>query len=551
MPRLLLRCVTRPIGFLLGVFAEGVLSVLLRSRGIVVLDVGGEKGLPGDTDLALLETLLLRPRVRGVLLRLGRLSWGWADLEAWNGLVARVVDSGRFVVAVGESLGNREMVLGSAASHLWMAPLGDVGVVGPAIELRFLGDALGRVGIEVEVESVGDFKSAGEALHQSHASPENREAMAAVVKGIHAFLVGAIARGRGLSMEAVHALVSRAPLTGGEALSGGLVDGLGYIGEIDEKLEELLGGSPCRLGAGPGMKLVRMVQRLDAWFSDDPAIAVVHLKGAVVEGGDGRSRQRRIESSLVVPVLRHLARSPRVGAVVLHIDSPGGSALASDLIWREVELLKREKPVVACLGNVAASGGYYVAAAATEIVAASTTLTGSIGVIGARVPLSGALARLGIHSELVAATPGGVWFSSKGLPGPERERLQFRLREIYDTFIQRVVAGRRCPEEEIRAVAQGRVWTGSAAATNGLVDAVGGLDLALLRARYLAGIRPLQLHRRLDLHPRGKRSLVGRILEKQGGAALGLPRFSWTGLSLVLTHPWEALLWSGWDLEIR
>ena len=278
---------------------------------------------------------------------------------------------------------------------------------------------------------------------------------------------------------------------------------------------------------------------------------MVHLKGAVVEGGGGRSNKRRIESSLVVPVLRRLARSPRVGAVVLHIDSPGGSALASDLIWREVELLKREKPVVACLGNVAASGGYYVAAAATEIVAASTTLTGSIGVIGARVPLSGALARLGIHSELVAATPGGVWFSSKGLPSPERERLQFRLREIYDTFIQRVVAGRRCPEEEIRAVAQGRVWTGSAAASNGLVDAVGGLDLALLRARYLAGIRPLQLHRRLDLHPRGKRSLVGRLLEKQGGTALGLPYFSWTGLSLVLTHPWEALLWSGWDLEIR
>ena len=551
MLRLLLRCATRPVGFLLGLCAEGVLSLLLRSRGLVVLDVGGEKGRSGNTDLAMLESLLLRPRVRGVLLRLGRLSWGWAELEAWNSLVARVVDSGRFVMAVGEGLGNREMVLGSAASHLWMAPLGDVGVVGPAIELRFLGDALDRVGIQVEVESVGDFKSAGEALHQSHASPENREAMVAVVEGIHTFLVGAIARGRGLSVEAVQNLVSRAPLTGGEARSGGLVDGLGYIGEVDEQLEDLLGGAPCRLGAGLGMKLVSFVQRLDAWFSEDPVIAVVHLKGAVVEGGDGRSRNRRVESSLVVPVLRRLAKSPRVEAVVLHIDSPGGSALASDLIWREVELLKREKPVVACLGNVAASGGYYVAAAATEIVAASTTLTGSIGVIGARVPLSGALARIGVHSELVAASAGGVLFSSKKLPGPDRERLQFRLREIYDTFIQRVVAGRRCPEEEIRAVAHGRVWIGFAAASNGLVDAVGGLDLALVRARHLAGIRPLQLHRRVNLYPRGKRTLLGRVLEKQSGAHLGLPRFSWTGLSLVLTHPWEALLWSGWDLEIR
>ena len=488
MLRLLLRLCTRPFGFGLSSLARGLLGLLLRRRGVIEVKLGVGGALGHRARISELEALLTQPAVRGVVLRVGQLDWGWAQLQEWSQAISRVSDSGRFVLVAMETAGNRELFLAMAATHVVMVPLGEVAVVGPAVHLQFFGSLLERLGIDVELEAVGAYKSAGETVSAAHPSRESREALDDIVAGLHTRLVQAISEGRDLDPSRVEELIELAPLTADEALEAGLLDALGYEQEIDDLLADLLGGTANRVGAGLGMRLVSWASKCDAFLGDDPVIVVLHLDGPIASGGGGRRSGNQVESDVTVPILRGLAENPRVEAVVLSIDSPGGSALASDLIWREVELLNREKPVVASLGNVAASGGYYIAVGAAEIVAEPTTITGSIGVIGARLAPAAALARVGVHGETITQSASARAWSSPGtLPPRYRARLRARLEAVYDTFLQRVSAGRRLPLEAVKPLAQGRVWSAEVAAENGLVDVLGGLEVAIIRARSLAG----------------------------------------------------------------
>ncbi|MEE2751860.1 MAG: S49 family peptidase [Myxococcota bacterium] len=552
MFRLLLRLCTRPVGFGLSSLARGLLALLLRRRGVIELRLGVGESLGHRSRIADLEALLTQPAVRGVVLRVGRLDWGWAQLQEWQKAISRVSDSGRFVLVAMETAGNRETFLAMAATHVMMVPLGEVAVVGPAVHLQFYGALLERLGVDVELEAVGAYKSAGETVSSSHPSKESREALDEIVVGLHAQLVRAISEGRGLEPSRVEELIEQAPLTAEEALEAGLLDALGYEQEIDDLLEELLGGPANRVGAGLGIRLVSWARKCDAFLGDDPVIVVLHLDGPIASGGGGRRSGSQVESEVTVPIVRSLAQNPRVASVVLSIDSPGGSALASDLIWREVELLNREKPVVASLGNVAASGGYYIAVGAAEIVAEPTTITGSIGVIGARLAPAAALARLGVHGETITQSESAkAWSSPGALPPRYRARLRARLEAVYETFLQRVSAGRRLPLEAVRPLAEGRVWSAEVAAENGLVDVLGGLEVAIIRARMLAGVRPLQLHRRIDIRPKARRSLVEWLLDRVKGPQALL---SWVQVPrsarVLINHPSEALTLLPFDLDL-
>jgi len=550
--RLILRLCTRPFGFALSSLFRGFLGLLLRRHGVVEVRLGVGESLGHRSQIADLESLLTQSSVRGVVLRLGRLDWGWAQLQEWKKAIGRVADSGRFVVATMETAGNREIYLSMAATHVLMVPLGEVGMVGPAVHLQFFGALLERLGVDVELEAVGAYKSAGETIAAAHPSKESREALDVIVQDLHVGLVQAVSEGRGLEPQRVEELVARAPLTAEEALEAGLLDQLGYEQEIDDLLEELLGGKANRVGAGLGVRLVSWARRCDGFFADDPVIVVVHMDGPIASGGGGRRSGNQVESELSVPILRSLAENPRVEAVVLSIDSPGGSALASDLIWREVDLLNRQKPVVASLGNVAASGGYYIAVGAAEIVAEPTTITGSIGVIGARLAPAGAMARLGIYGETIAHSDSAAAWSSPGKLSPtHRARLRVRLEAVYDTFLQRVSAGRRLPLEAVKPLAQGRVWSARVASEKGLVDVLGGLEVAIIRARALAGVRPLQLHRRIDIRPKARRSLAEWLLDRVRGPQALL---SWMQVPrsarVLMNHPAEALMLLPFDLDL-
>jgi len=307
-------------------------------------------------------------------------------------------------------------------------------------------------------------------------------------------LIGDLAAARRLDPAAVRALVDRAPLDAREAHDTGLVDAILFEDELPGYLQTKPRGLPTILPWARARKSLRKPLR---WRAPGRAIAVIGVEG-MIHMGESRPR-----SPLPIPyvagpttgnatlarAVRAVERNPVFGAVVLAVDSPGGSALASDLIWHEVERVNRKKPVVAYLGNVAASGGYYVAAGASRIISQPATLTGSIGVIGGKFTVRGLAARAGINRErLTRGEAAAISSSFAPYSAEERRRLRRQMEEIYARFVGRVAAGRRIPREAVLAVARGRVWTGRQARAHGLVDDLGDFPAAVAAAKQLMGV---------------------------------------------------------------
>ncbi len=523
----------------------------LGRSGVLELRLGRADGDGVDLDrLADFEAAASRPRVRGVLIHLDALGMGWAGLQEWQAVLERLKDQGKLLVAWVEAPSTAAYTLAAVADRVVLPPLGEVGLVGVAGQLRFLGGALSRLGLDFELEAAGEYKSYGESFTRTYATAENREATRALVDGLHQEVLETVARHRRLSVAEVQALVERAPLTAEEAVEAGLADEIAYEDGLETWLEAQLDAKPRRVGARGATRVQGWIRWLEAVGAGEPIVTVVHLTGAVVVSDRGQRGRSVIASRATVPVLKALREDERVKAVVLAVDSPGGSALASDLIWREVELLKRTKPVVAWFGDTAASGGYYLAAAASEIIARPGTLTGSIGVVGGKLVVGKALAQVGVHSEWVGAGPNAALYNpDRAFTPSQRARFRAVLQRTYDTFIQRVAAGRRRPEAAVEPFARGRVWTGRAALEHGLVDALGGLAEALLRARRLAGLTPGSGWRRSDISFRPRRSVLSRL-------APGLLRLSSLvpelppAAQLLRDHPCEPLALCGLTLDL-
>ncbi|MEC8424335.1 MAG: S49 family peptidase, partial [Myxococcota bacterium] len=412
----------------------------LRGHGVVRVSLGTAREGQG-TSLAAARSVVEALRsmaadrsVRAVVVDLRGVRGGWASLQELRDALARLQAEGKMVLAHLDTLGLRDLYLSSVADRVWMTPTG-VALISPiGARLQFFGDALAALGVRIEVVAAGDYKSFGERFSRAYASAPNREAMGAVLTDLEELLVDSIAEARGVDRSTVCEVLSAGPLDPRELVDRGLIDDVAYPDEAETRLQELIGDK----GRETGFASYVFWKRLERWLSqlgtrrDD--VAVVHLEGAIVQGADAQQGGgSRIDADRVVPVLEALRKRRSVRAVVLYVDSPGGSALASDLIARSVGRLAARKPVVAAFHNVSASGGYYLSAPASEIIAREGTITGSIGVIGGKVVLGPALARLGVHGETVSPTAGagflGPW---RGFDRIERHRFQGMLERTYD-----------------------------------------------------------------------------------------------------------------------
>jgi len=438
--------------------------------------------------------------VRGIVLRIrdlrmapGRL----AVLQSLRAAIAAVRRRGKRVAAYLPACDLAEYYVASAADEIWMPEAGSWNVTGVRTEITFFRQAFDRIGILPEFERMAEFKTAADPFTRPGLSESHREVIESLLDGLMEEFIHDVADARGLDLAAVRAAVDAAPLDAADARRAGLVDGLCY----EDELPAVLARTERPQQAAVVVPWAQVRRRLPApyrWRAREPVIGVVELLGNIITGESRDlpvplpylgSRFAGVET--VARAFRAAERHPRVRAIVFHIDSGGGSALASDLIWREVERIKPRKPVVAFMGAVAGSGGYYVACGANRIVAQPTTITGSIGVVSGKLTIRGLYERLGLNREIVARGANATMESIfQPFTPVQLNRLRQQMDAVYRRFIARVAAGRSRQTHEIGAIARGRVWTGRQALERGLVDELGDFTTAVRRAQALAGIPP-------------------------------------------------------------
>ena len=387
--------------------------------------------------------------------------------------------------------GNVGYHLSTAFDEIWLQPSGDLGLVGLTAEAVFVRDALDKLGVRTQLGQRHEYKTAADSLLRSSMSEANREMLARLVESATETLVRDAAAGRGLSEQEVRAVLQIAPLSPPDALDRGLVDRLGYRDEVYDDLRGRLGEVELRYVERYGKGALSQARTAVA-RRGRPVVALIHAAGPIHLGRGGSTplSGRSIGSDSITAALRSAASDHAVKAVVLRIDSPGGSYVASDTIRREVIALRRSgRPVIASMANVAASGGYFIAMPADRVVAGAGTLTGSIGVLAGKQVIRETLERVGVRREQVTAGRHADMFSShRPFDSEEWARLEGWLDRVYDDFTGKAAQDRRMSVEELRAVARGRVWTGADAVRHGLVDELGGLERAVELAAAGAGI---------------------------------------------------------------
>ena len=457
--------------------------------------------------LQTLERAACDPQIDGVLLRFSGASLGFAQALSLRRAIDGVRAAGKPVAAWAERLDAQEYLVASAATSLWLAPVGELFLVGLRLDGFYLRGLLDHLAVKPEVVRIGSHKTAAEHLTRASMSPEEREQLDRLIDDLFGELIAHIAAGRGLEPAAVRALVDRGPFRASAAVEVGLSDGCLYSDEIPAALDAL---TPIPPSDRPGARRARLIEAAvyhglrtaDAgWrplLRDLPRIAYVVARGSIHRGSGARG----IASDSLRSLLEALGRDEDVCGVVLRIDSPGGDGVASDLLWRAVSQLARLKPVVASMGDVAASGGYYLACAADAIFAEAGTLTGSIGVVGGKANLEGLYRRIGVARDAVErGARAGFLSDARGFTPDERAALRDDMAALYATFVARVAEGRGLSLQAVERVAQGRVFSGARARALGLVDALGGPLDALRDARRRAGLRDGE-RVLIEAHPR-------------------------------------------------
>lgn len=396
--------------------------------------------------------------------------------------------------------GTLSYYLASAFREVWMQPSGTVGLIGFATNGLFLRDALDKAGLQAQFIARGEYKSAANMFTQDRYTEAHREADSRLIESLHNQVWQGIAESRRLDVSALDELADRAPLLRDDALSAALIDRVGFRDEAYRRIGALtgeLGTEPDGDDAPPRLFLSRYAQTRERGPSlrkKDPTVAVITVAGPIVggRGGPGLSPFGRSSAGgdTIAAALREAGADDDVKAVVLRVDSPGGSVSASETIWREVCRVRAAgKPVVASMGSVAASGGYYVAMAAEVIVANPATITGSIGVITGKLVARELKDRLGVGSESLRTNVNAdAWSVNSPFTAEQYDMVEAEANLFYDDFVRRVAEARKMSVEDVGIVARGRVWTGADAIERGLVDELGGLRTAVRRAKVLAGL---------------------------------------------------------------
>ncbi len=463
-----------------------VLTLDLRGRYVedqaspLLARLTGRGEVPLVAVLSRLSTAERDPRLYAVVLRVGDLDIGWGKAQELRGAIQRLREAGRRPVAyleVESFAANLEYYVASAAERVVMAPGARGAVVGLAGEYFFLGGVWQKLGVEIEIERAGAYKSAVDFFTGRRMSEAYREMANWLLDSIEEQFVADIAESRELSTEQVRAAIRGAPVAAEGLRALKLIDEVAYHREV-----------VTSLGEHPLVKEEDYARVSPRSVGFDPVahVALIYGSGTVVTGEGGHSPSGRsvFAADSVSRALEEAAEDEDIDAIVLRIDSPGGSAMASDLLWGAVQHARGKKPVVASFSDVAASGGYYVASAADAIVALPGSVTGSIGAFVLRPVISGLLDKLGIGYETLLRSPHAeIATATRKLSRGERERLRQDLEGVYALFVERVAEGRDIPKEQVDAVGQGRVWTGAQAAEHGLVDSLGGLRAAVAEVR--------------------------------------------------------------------
>ena len=536
------------IAVALGAAAVGVVALLVRGGGrapvawsgtnaYLSLDVaGGLSEQPAPSWAGLLDSPRpsLRamvegidraagdPRVKGIVVRVGPLGAGWARVQELRDALVRFRATGKSSWAHLEYAGNLEYYLATGCERIAAAPTALLSVSGLSAEVTFFKGALDKVGVQAQFEGVGKYKNAPNQFTEIGFTDPHREQMESLVDSLYGQYVAAVAESRGLEEEQVRRIIDRGPFDAEEASTFGLVDELLYRDEIEERL--------------PGAERVGLARYVrdgrGFGFDGRPKVALVYVVGEIMPGESDSSPfggSTLAGADTIGRGLRQAAEDDSIRAIVLRVDSPGGAGVAADAVWREVSRARLRKPVIASMGDAAASGGYYVAMNAHAIVAEPGTITGSIGVFLGKFSLGGLYEKLGLSHETVRrGDNAGIFSSWEPWTEEERARIRSLNQAFYRTFIAKAAEGRQRSTDEIDAVAQGRVWTGEQAVANGLVDRLGGLPVALDEARERAGIAPGQPIRLVVLpEPRSvlqtllqrrDEDVLVRLLGPEGGA---------------------------------
>ena len=481
--------------------SDGGLVSLVRSRKVTLRDT-----------LEAIHKASRDTRVNGLLLSIDGPEIGFATAQELRDAVRSFRDTGKWAVAYMEtagefSPGNRDYYLAAGCDAIWLAPSGDINLTGMRWEVPFIRGTLDKLGVYPDFDHIGRYKNAMNSLTHTRMDEAHREAMDKLADSLYGQLVGGIARGRGMTDAEVATLIDQGPFMGPRALEMKLVDNLGYRDEMEDHLKETNGGQ---------LPLVKVKDYLRSgrYYDHGPKLALITGVGTVTRGDsydDPFIGGQSMGSNTIAGAIRDAREDASVKAIVFRVNSPGGSYVASDLIWREVSRTRGVKPIVVSMSDVAASGGYFVSIQADRIIAQPATLTASIGVLAGKMVTSGFWNTVGVTSDAVQRGRHATFYSSEMRYAPEERAIfQSQLKRIYGDFVGKVAEGRGKTVAEIDVIAQGRVWTGEDAVRLGLVDELGGLDVAIRRAQELAGLDPRK-GTRLVVFPAPK-SMLQRIM---------------------------------------
>ncbi|MFN7710040.1 MAG: signal peptide peptidase SppA [Holosporales bacterium] len=459
---------------------------------------------PDALSLADFEETLIHaakdPNVKSIILYASGASMGLAQAQEIRSAIKRFQESGKKVFAHADTFGELTggtlpYYLASVADEIWLQPMGSVMLTGFAMEIPFVKDLLDKVDAQARFAKREEYKSMPDTLTESGLSPANREANQELLAGLSQQVLAEIATDRGLASDAVEAYVARMPITGEkEPLEAGLVDKIAYADELESKALETAG------------KDAELVDLNDYWRHEakgknktkaNQAIAVIYGEGIIMsdQGSDqGFNDEPIFSGEYMKEAMDQVLKSSNVKAIVFRVNSGGGSPVVSETIWRQIRRAQAAKiPVIASMGDMAASGGYWVLTHADKIVANPATITGSIGVFSGKVVLEGLMKKIGVNWEHITTAPhAGMWSANRDFTPEQWQKLQASIDQTYQMFVTRVAEGRRLNLDHVKQISKGRVWTGEQAQKFGLVDALGGMHTALQMAKEAAKISAVE-----------------------------------------------------------
>jgi protease-4 len=511
--------------FLLIWAASKPTSLKIPSNGVLVINAAGEieeqrapdffSALNGTKPLVLhdyldaMDTAAADPHVTGLVVRIGPLETGWAKLEEMRTHLLRFRKSGKpSVCYLGyDGIQNPEYYLASACQQIWLVPTAPVSIRGMMAQALFLRGTLDKLKIVPEFYHIAEFKTATNMFTEKKFTPQHREEVEGLLRSVYNQYLDDASKGRSMERAQFEALVNRGPFASSDAVTNKIVDRLGYWDQVQDYFKQRDGKwSPI------GLNEYRASVKNDG----SSTIAIVHASGLIVSGDSGSTPGGGsvMGGDSVASDIRSARTDSNVKAIVLRIDSGGGSVVGSEVIRREVELANAVKPVVVSMSDVAASGGYWIAAPARKIVADPNTITGSIGVLIGKMNVSGLYNLLGMSTDSVSTSDNASLFSAQQNFTPaQREYIQKSLDQTYGDFTKGVASGRKMTVEAVDKIGKGRVWSGTQAKENGLVDELGGLDRAVEIAKQLSNI-PAKESVHLVRYPE-ERSFFQQLMQRE------------------------------------